>query len=449
VTARVRLRLLTWLAAVLAVVASAVVTARPAAAAALTVPSPSTTSSSLSCSAAVVLTVAVVRVSPSTSGAVQVLARNRVKGISAGAAKGRGATTQTSLDGVGENGLHVRWTAVGVTVYVNGDPINLSDPNGHVACRLGPDCSDSTARYADIGAQNQSWLNYTVNAQLGDIAGASDPNAATSLYKNFVTTYPTQESYAQDALGIAVKWAYETTPDLVTRQLEQFLDSGWAQSLIRFSNWDAEHHHLVTIGTTAVVVAGASLLTGGAAAAATGGVIEAAGGSALLTGVVSGAAGGVVSSATAQLITTGGVDLKTTLGSGALGGVLGGVSPALGLIRSSGAGAPATAPSLFRPGPFAEGSVPSGGPGSVSAAEQRGVNALGDQYGCHSCGASEPGTTSGNWVGDHQPVSRWADGQPQALYPQCLACSRQQGLDVINALRQGYNPYLDWFGTEP
>jgi hypothetical protein len=113
-------------------------------------------------------------------------------------------------------------------------------------------------------------------------------------------------------------------------------------------------------------------------------------------------------------------------------------------------GADGAAPSLFEPGPYAAGSVRSAGPGSVSAAEQRGVNALGEEFGCHTCGAREPGTQTGNWVGDHQPVSRFTrPGQSQELYPQCLTCSRQQGLDVINALRQGWDPYAYLYGDEP
>jgi hypothetical protein len=132
VTARARLRLLTWLAAVLAVVAGAMVTARPAAAAAPTLPAPTPPApSSLSCSAAVLLTVTVVQLSPPTSGDLRVPARNRIKGISAGAAKGGGEPAQTSPDGVGENDLHLRRIVTGVLVYVNGDPVNLVDPNGH------------------------------------------------------------------------------------------------------------------------------------------------------------------------------------------------------------------------------------------------------------------------------------------------------------------------------
>jgi RHS repeat-associated protein len=104
---------------------------------------------------------------------------------------------------------------------------------------------------------------------------------------------------------------------------------------------------------------------------------------------------------------------------------------------------------LFEPGPFAQGSVPSSRPGFVSASEQQAVNELGDHYGCHSCGANEPGTKSGNWIGDHQPVSRWANGRPQQLYPHCLACSSRQGLDVINAIRLGFDPYADPWEDRP
>jgi RHS repeat-associated protein len=105
--------------------------------------------------------------------------------------------------------------------------------------------------------------------------------------------------------------------------------------------------------------------------------------------------------------------------------------------------------SLFEPGPFAKGSVPASRPGYVTAGEQRAVNMLGEEFGCHSCGAVRPGT-AGNWVGDHQPISRFTPvGQAQELYPQCLGCSRQQGLDVINALQEGWNPYTKFYGEEP
>jgi RHS repeat-associated protein len=211
----------------------------------------------------------------------------------------------------------------------------------------------------------------------------------------------------------------------------------WAAALTAFANYAGSVHDLAQKGWNS----GNPTLIGQAALeAAPAGL--AAGLLAVGLVIVGGAALAAATSINVATVATGAMAIGAT-GQAILSGLSGDTG-------SGGATAGAAGDSaLFRPGPFAEGSVPSGGPGSVSLAEQRGVNSLGGQFGCHSCGASEPGTPSGNWVGDHQPVSRWADGQPQDLYPQCLACSRQQGLDVINALRQGFNPYADWFGGEP
>jgi RHS repeat-associated protein len=90
-----------------------------------------------------------------------------------------------------------------------------------------------------------------------------------------------------------------------------------------------------------------------------------------------------------------------------------------------------TRPSTLRPGPFAGDSIPSRGPGPLNAAEQRALNQIGNTSGCHTCGASEPGTTSGNWIGDHQPPSAMTlPGQAQRRYPHCLDCSKIQGGQV-------------------
>jgi RHS repeat-associated protein len=101
-------------------------------------------------------------------------------------------------------------------------------------------------------------------------------------------------------------------------------------------------------------------------------------------------------------------------------------------------GARANAPSgnTLRPGPNAEGSVPASGT-RITTAERAQVNQLGNASGCHSCGASTPGTSSGNWVGDHQPPTALANGRPQALYPQCLSCSNRQGGQTTAAQRAG------------
>lgn len=99
---------------------------------------------------------------------------------------------------------------------------------------------------------------------------------------------------------------------------------------------------------------------------------------------------------------------------------------------------PAVGDDLLRPGPWAKESVPSSGPGKITQAERNQLNPFGDRYGCHSCGAPSPGTKSGNWIGDHQPVSRTVPpGTPQRLFPHCQTCSNEQGLWIINLIRQG------------
>jgi RHS repeat-associated protein len=84
-----------------------------------------------------------------------------------------------------------------------------------------------------------------------------------------------------------------------------------------------------------------------------------------------------------------------------------------------------------KPGPFAnpEGGVPVGKPNArPTSGEQGQVNGDGDEFGCHECGTSDPGTQSGNWVGDHQPPSSQnPTGGPQSLYPHCVGCSTSQG----------------------
>jgi RHS repeat-associated protein len=93
----------------------------------------------------------------------------------------------------------------------------------------------------------------------------------------------------------------------------------------------------------------------------------------------------------------------------------------------------------FQPGPYAAESIPARSQAQTfNAAERTTGNAIGDARGCHTCGAPNPGTKSGNWVLDHQPVSAFSSkATTQRLYPQCLTCSREQGLAVARALRAG------------
>jgi RHS repeat-associated protein len=93
-------------------------------------------------------------------------------------------------------------------------------------------------------------------------------------------------------------------------------------------------------------------------------------------------------------------------------------------------------PPLTQPGPYARQSIPA--PNSSQTFNQSvraPINNIGNKFGCHSCGASSPGTKSGNWVPDHQPVTSLnVNGLPQRLYPQCISCSRQQGLEAARQI---------------
>ncbi len=85
------------------------------------------------------------------------------------------------------------------------------------------------------------------------------------------------------------------------------------------------------------------------------------------------------------------------------------------------------------PGPFAGESIPARGPGRANAAEQREINRIGSETGCNSCGTTNPGTKTGNFVADHHIPSMLNPlGRAQRLYPQCLSCSNQQGPSVYH-----------------
>jgi len=88
--------------------------------------------------------------------------------------------------------------------------------------------------------------------------------------------------------------------------------------------------------------------------------------------------------------------------------------------------------STLQPGPYAGDSIPARGPERDFTPEERAaVNEIGQTTGCHTCGTTNPGTASGNFIPDHQPPSKLVEpGTPQQLYPQCLNCSRIQGGQV-------------------
>ena len=80
------------------------------------------------------------------------------------------------------------------------------------------------------------------------------------------------------------------------------------------------------------------------------------------------------------------------------------------------------------PGAHAGESIPAGPGPRPSAAQQGEINRIGQDTGCHTCGTKDPGTKSGNFVGDHQPPTKInPPGSPQKYYPQCQGCSNIQG----------------------
>lgn len=102
---------------------------------------------------------------------------------------------------------------------------------------------------------------------------------------------------------------------------------------------------------------------------------------------------------------------------------------------------------LLKPGPNARKSTTASDPDRVTASDQREVDRIGNEYGCHHCTSKgDSGKTEG-WVGDHMPPTELIRagktnkslnrllleaGFPttlnnQVLYPQCLDHSRSQG----------------------
>jgi hypothetical protein len=90
----------------------------------------------------------------------------------------------------------------------------------------------------------------------------------------------------------------------------------------------------------------------------------------------------------------------------------------------------------FEPGPYAGDSIPArSSDQTFTTAERASINEIGSETGCHTCGSTEPGTTTGNFIPDHQPVSALnTEGLPQRLFPHCLGCSQAQGLALLGRL---------------
>lgn len=83
------------------------------------------------------------------------------------------------------------------------------------------------------------------------------------------------------------------------------------------------------------------------------------------------------------------------------------------------------------PGPFATRSIPARGPErNFRVPERAAINEIGV---CHTCGTTDPGTRSGNFIPDHQmPNALNPPGRAQRLFPHCLSCSLRQGGWISN-----------------
>jgi hypothetical protein len=107
---------------------------------------------------------------------------------------------------------------------------------------------------------------------------------------------------------------------------------------------------------------------------------------------------------------------------------------------SSGTSPPAAGSThpTFQPGPYAGESIPARSSEQVFTSQERAaIDRIGQTTGCHTCGTTNPGTRSGHFIPDHQPPSALnTNNAPQQLYPQCINCSREQGL-AIARMRRG------------
>src|SRR5262249_7902071 len=138
--------------------------------------------------------------------------------------------------------------------------------------------------------------------------------------------------------------------------------------------------------------------------------------------VVEGAGAGLAYLAATALVAAG-VCVQTC------GSVINSIDSAFkGIFHSEANDTPPAIPSGVGPGPYAGNPIPAGPSPRPTAEQQGAINAEGEINGCHTCGTSDPGTLSGNWIGDHQPPTALnPTGNPQVYYPQCQGCSNVQG----------------------
>lgn len=81
-------------------------------------------------------------------------------------------------------------------------------------------------------------------------------------------------------------------------------------------------------------------------------------------------------------------------------------------------------------------SIPASGP-KTTEKEREQIQKIGDKYGCHTCGATQP-KSKGRWIADHVPPTAVCEAAEevgairprQQLRPQCPECSAEQAKRV-------------------
>ena len=315
--------------------------------------------------------------------------------------------------------------------YVGNSPTNLTDPTGRIwswglaaggaAIGVGTYLIGSALTGNQItwgGAAGAAAAGFVAGSVVGLLAGDPTAGAAALTFSQFV------------GIGAAAGGS-----------------AGFVGSVVQQG---IDNRGIGNISLTQVAI---STVAGTLGGAVTGGVLGSAGTgfggflAAGLSGGLTGGAfqGGATAALNGQNIIQGGL---TGAWQGAVYGAVGG-GLGYGYVRANASWLSASVPTeetapntsnlhpTFRPGPFAGESIPAQSTAQTfTAAERAQINQIGSQTGCHTCGTTNPGTRSGNFVPDHQPPTALnTTGQPQQLYPQCINCSRQQGLAISNWLR--------------
>jgi hypothetical protein len=91
----------------------------------------------------------------------------------------------------------------------------------------------------------------------------------------------------------------------------------------------------------------------------------------------------------------------------------------------------------FGAGPYERESIRAPSHGRrLNQVERDELNRIGDRWGCHTCGTTDPGQPLENWHADHQlptAINRFF-GREQRILPHCPNCSRRQGGSVTQWL---------------